>query len=500
MTKHQKTALWAAALLGVCISAAVYFLTDPGQHETLRWAQELRAEDIVSAELAVMPQAAEKQYRVFSAEELPEVAALLNASRGRHVSQPEALAGSAITLYVTTADGVRHTVSNEGNAYLYIDGDAYKPGYSWLAAWPYTEGNEPLPEGFFDDPPEPEAAGTGVMAGDRFYTKKWSIRMIGRWDSLYRAYYWSSYNGTGAALSLDRYSDLEGTIQAVQTQGDTVEKLDGYYHYYHTANTVDTYHSETYLYPVPDSTDYYSLNLSWENRDPEERDGAQIALEQKQLKLMAESFQMTDEVNSLTVLPLTGYDAYDALLARIADARAFGERDTDAFSYELLEGSYQTVGWTLRDLDGDGTPELLCGADWDGGYTPIFNLYKLENGEAVQLLYGWARNRYWLCPDGTIANIGSSGASETIYSYYRYADGELKLLESVKYFWTEEGVSPWYYSDTSDEFWTEQPDGSWGRNPAFHRISERKAEQIQKKYEDSVALDYAPFEGERGEL
>ena len=70
----------------------------------------------------------------------------------------------------------------------------------------------------------------------------------------------------------------------------------------------------------------------------------------------------------------------------------------------------------------------------------------------------------------------------------------------MKYFWTEEGASPWYYSDTSDEFWTEQPDGNWGRNPAFRRVSERAAEQIQKKYEDSVALDYAPFEGERGEL
>lgn len=498
MTKHQKTALWAAALLGACISAAVYFLTDPGQHETLQWAQELRAEDIVSAELAVMPQAADKQYRVFSAEEIPEVAALLNTSRGRHVSQPEELAGSEITLYVTTADGVRHTVSNEGNAYLYIDGDAYKPGYSWLAAWPYAEGNEPLPEGFFDDPLEPDAAGTGVMAGDRFYTKKWSIRVLGGWEKL--GYFgWEPSTDVGSFFGVGRYRDLDGTIASWRAAGEAVEKLDGYYRYVRAQADQDD-HVESYLYPVPDSGDYYEVYFYWRNKARRESDAAQIALEEKQLKLMAESFQMTDEVNSLTVLPLTGYEAYDALLARIADARAFDERDTDVFSYELLQGTYQTVGWTLRDLDGDGTPELLCGGDWGDGYTPIFNLYKLENGEAVQLLYGWARNRYWLCPDGTIANIGSSGASETIYSYYRYADGELKLLESVKYFWTEEGVSPWYYSDTSDEFWTEQPDGNWGRNPAFRRISERKAEQIHKKYEDSVTLDYAPFEGEWGEL
>lgn len=32
---------------------------------------------------------------------------------------------------------------------------------------------------------------------------------------------------------------------------------------------------------------------------------------------------------------------------------------------------YQTPGWLLRDLDGDGIPELLLGANWDEGHTVI---------------------------------------------------------------------------------------------------------------------------------
>ena len=107
---------------------------------------------------------------------------ILNESRGRYIARPRELSGGASTLYITTADGVRHTVSNEGNVYLRIDGAAYKPGYFWLSAWPYTEGNAPLPEGFFEKAVEAADAGTGVMAGDRFYTKKWSIRVIGNWE------------------------------------------------------------------------------------------------------------------------------------------------------------------------------------------------------------------------------------------------------------------------------------------------------------------------------
>ena len=490
---YKKPAFWAVAVsLIACIAAAVCFLTDPEQNGTLEWAQELQAEDIVNVELTAAPQSAGKQYRIFSADEIPDVAALLNESRGRRIAKPEELAGGASTLYITTADGVRHTVSNEGNVYLQIDGDTYKPGYSWLSAWPYTEGNASLPEGFFDDPVDAADAGTGVMAGDRFYTKKWSIRVIGDWDHLNPAYYRSSYDDTGAELSISRCSDLQSRLQSMKAYGRTVEKLDGYYHYIDT-NIVDN-HVETYFYPIPNSMDYYSLDLRWKkNKENLESGGAQMELEKKQLRLMAESFRVTELVNDLTVVPLTGYEAYDALIARIADVQTFAEEDglyddeehPNDFSYELLHRGWQTPGWTLRDLDGDGTPELILGGDWGNGYTPIFNIYKLENGEAVRLLYGWTRKHYWLCPDGTIAMYGGSGIYEYCFSYYRYTGGELKVIESVQFLASSNGWSSWYYSDTSDDIYSRSSD--------FYHISEQEAERIIAKYEDNVTLDYTPF-------
>lgn len=56
--------------------------------------------------------------------------------------------------------------------------------------------------------------------------------------------------------------------------------------------------------------------------------------------------------------------AYDALLAEIADLRRSGASDVQTdFSHDLLSVNdyYQTPGWLLRDLDGDGTSELLLG-------------------------------------------------------------------------------------------------------------------------------------------
>ena len=480
--RYKKPAFWVvAASLAVCLAASVCFLTDPERNETLRWAQTLRAEDVVSVELTVMPQAPERQYRTFSAEEIPEAVALLNESRGRRAAHPEELAGGSITLYVTTADGVRHTVSNEGNTYLRIDGDTYKPGYDWLSAWPYTQGNTALPEGV-------------SMEDGRFHTEKWSIRIIGQWDLLGWGYSWMSYNGTNAELILERVEDLEGMIRSVEEYGDTVEKLDGYYHYFHTAYTDGTYHSETYLYPVLDSTDGYSLDIGWTNKEPWEPGGAQLALEQKQLKLMAESFRMTADVNRLDVLPLTGYAAYDTLIARGREAIETYNLRSEDFSYELVRSD--APGWALRDLDGDGTPELLFCADWGDGYTPIFNLYTLEDGEAVQLLYGWNRNRYWLCPDGTIGNHGSSSSGESGNSWYRYEDGAVHHVETVYHYgFVAEGVSPWWYSDSSDDFWAEQPDGSYDTSPAFRRISEAEAERISAGHGGDVTLDYTPFAG-----
>ena len=182
----------------------------------------------------------------------------------------------------------------------------------------------------------------------------------------------------------------------------------------------------------------------------------------------------------------TGYTAYDALLAEISDLRRSGasEAQTD-FSHDLLSANdyYQTPGWLLRDLDGDGIPELLLGANWDEGHTVIFNIYRSGGTRAVRVVNGWNRNRWYLCTDGSLANEGSSSAFESSYSYYRYTSGELQHLETLMYLDDGSGGSPWRYSVTTDQY---------VNSGDFHSVTEAEATAVMDKYTHET-LVFTPF-------
>lgn len=177
---------------------------------------------------------------------------------------------------------------------------------------------------------------------------------------------------------------------------------------------------------------------------------------------------------------MTGYAAYDALLAEISDLRRSGasEAQTD-FSHDLLSVNdyYQTPGWLLRDLDGDGIPELLLGADWGDGHSVIFNIYRLDGAKAVHVVDGWNRSRWYLCTDGSLAHEGSDGASEGTYSYYRYENGALRHLETLI------SLDGWLYSDTTDHYV-----GGKG----FRPVSEDEANAVREKHTHET-LSFTPF-------
>ena len=181
----------------------------------------------------------------------------------------------------------------------------------------------------------------------------------------------------------------------------------------------------------------------------------------------------------------TGYTAYDALLAEISDLRRSGASDVQTdFSHDLLSANdyYQTPGWLLRDLDGDGV-ELLLGADWGDGHTVIFNIYRLDGAKAVRVVDGWKRNRWYFCADGSLANECSSSAFESSYSYYRYTSGELQHLETLLYLDDGSGSSPWRYSVTADHYVSSDD---------FRSVTEAEAAAVMDKY-TYEPLPFTPF-------
>lgn len=562
---YKKPAFWVvAASVAVCVVVAVCFLTDP-EHETMKWAKNLCVDDVVRVELTIMPQVADKQYKDFNADEIAEAVALINKSGGRYVRSMEPLTGGSTELYVTTTDGVRHTVVNNGNVYLCIDGDAYRNFY---VTWPYTEGDSPLPDSF-------QVGDTQATDANRFYVDNWSICIVGQWLRNAGTRIWWS-DSSDAYLGVVKHTGLADELTGLQNAGRAVEELDGCYRCVTQEGFSNTV---VYLYPAPSGESYYRVETHWSYDDADE---PEVELQARQLRTMAESFRVengssmadaligsyADDMGSsltirkntdgsyavdlgiykftsvgntvgnydpqmnilhisgtadiggtlaaditadgtgrlivtLTESPVstsylaagavftfwprvTGYPQYDALLANICDLRFAGTQGIETeFSSDLLAANdyYQTPGWLLRDLDGDGIPELLLGANWDEGHTVIFNIYRYGGARAVRVVNGWNRNRWYLCAEGSLANECSSSAFESSYSYYRYTSGELQHLETLLYLDDGSGGSPWRYSVTTDQY---------VNSGDFHSVTEAEATAVMDKYTHEMLI-LTPF-------
>ena len=562
---YKKPAFWVvAASVAVCVVVAVCFLTDP-EHETMKWAKNLRVDDVVRVELTIMPQATDKQYKDFNADEIAEAVALINKSGGRYVRSMEPLTGGSTELYVTTMDGVRHTVVNNGNVYLCIDGDAYRNFY---VTWPYTEGDSPLPDSF-------QVGDTQATDANRFYVDDWSICIVGQWLRNAGTRIWWS-DSSDAYLGVVKHTGLADELTGLQNAGRAVEELDGCYRCVTQEGFSNTV---VYLYPAPSGESYYRVETHWSYDDADE---PEVELQARQLRTMAESFRVENEsspadaligsyaddmgssltirkntdgsyavdlgiykftsvdntvgnydpqtdtlyfsgaadiggtlaadvttdgtgrlIVTLTESPVstsylaagavftfwprvTGYPQYDVVLANICDLRLAGTHGIETeFSSDLLTANdyYQTPGWLLRDLDGDGIPELLLGANWDEGHAVIFNIYRYGGARAVRVVNGWNRNRWYLCAEGSLANECSSSAFESNYSYYRYTSGELQHLETLLYLDDGSGGSPWRYSVTTDQY---------VNSGDFHSATEPEATAVMDKYTHET-LAFTPF-------
>ena len=99
-------------------------------------------------------------------------------------------------------------------------------------------------------------------------------------------------------------------------------------------------------------------------------------------------------------------------------------------SFEPLQYAYYGVnlGYSLHDLNNDGTPELFILSEDDS----INAIFSLVNGAPVLVGAYWSRNRCEIDEARTFYNSGSSGASDNSFASYSYAGGdELQLIREV---------------------------------------------------------------------
>ena len=115
------------------------------------------------------------------------------------------------------------------------------------------------------------------------------------------------------------------------------------------------------------------------------------------------------------------------------------------------------VGYAVRDITGDGVPELLVGLIDEGEGaasfgTTILAVYTPPKASPVCVLEGWARNHFLLMEGGRLLQEGSNGAMSSCFGEYTLStDGRQLSCESF-YFTAENPSDPGaievYYNTT----------------------------------------------------
>lgn len=147
------------------------------------------------------------------------------------------------------------------------------------------------------------------------------------------------------------------------------------------------------------------------------------------------------------------------------------------------EEALQNVGYTIQDLSGDGIPELIIvQADLQdparSSGKQILAVFNCIQGTPSLCFEGWARNRYYLLPNNTLLNQGSSGAAYSCLGLYQL-DSSATELSCLDFFftWAEDDQVVTYHN--TDGVWDVPHEGNQRVDLDFERMAEILEADIQ---------------------
>lgn len=190
-------------------------------------------------------------------------------------------------------------------------------------------------------------------------------------------------------------------------------------------------------------------------------------------------------------------DRYYGIITSEEDTMLIGEGNTGV--YEAIaeldkETALGVVGYTFKDLTGDGFAELIVGAvadNEDSWYktSEIFAVYTIAHNMPFMIAEGRARSSYHLLEDGTFFYEGSGGAAYSGVGNFRVSQGGTSLICNDFYFTEPDKADPnvvTIYHNTTGKWDVEKAEKT--------ELTANDFSDIRKGYsEKAVTLELTPF-------
>lgn len=150
----------------------------------------------------------------------------------------------------------------------------------------------------------------------------------------------------------------------------------------------------------------------------------------------------------------------------------------------IMDDAASSIGYAIRDLSGDGIPELTIAAiPYSGAMYPsaeVYALFTCVNEKPQFVFEGWARNLYFWLGDGRFYNSGSNGAMYSLIGTYKLKEDGTAL-------------------DCEDFYFTYEKDESYEEVGFYHNTTgvydKAAAEEMDVSLEDFWAIDEKILEG-----
>lgn len=151
-------------------------------------------------------------------------------------------------------------------------------------------------------------------------------------------------------------------------------------------------------------------------------------------------------------------DFYTLIANGSADAEDLEGSEGVLEAVQAMEGenALARIGYSIKDISGDGIPELLVGAMTDDhSGKEIYTVYTCQNDTPSCTFSGWGRSGYTSMGEGRFLYQGSGGAMYSIFGTYTISpDGTSLLCED--YYFTYEKDADFseigFYHNTSGQW------------------------------------------------